>query len=101
MGARSEGVGGEWPAFSPHSRLVGEREGAGGWGGGTAAVPPRLLRPLSALGPPAEAEGAADQRPMAADGAGGAHPEVGPAPPLLDLFLPLLRPLAPPVQPHH
>ena len=75
--------------FSPHSRLRWKREKRGSsTARGIVAVE------AVAFMPPAEAEGAADQRPVAADRPIRAHLEVGPAQFLLDLFVPLLDPLA-------
>jgi len=61
-----------------------------------------------ALGPPAEAEGAADQRPLPADGAVGAvgaHLEIPPTQLLFHLLVALLvallDPRAPALEPRH
>ena len=55
----------------------------------------------AALGPPAERKGAADQCPMAADGAIGVDLKVGPAQFLLDLLVALLHPLPQAAESYH
>jgi hypothetical protein len=54
-----------------------------------------------ARGPPAAAEGAADQFPLTATGAVGAHLKVPPAHLRLDRRVAVLHPLAQAVEPHH
>ena len=93
--------------FFPRSRLLSEWEGCRG-GKRSAAVEWRAARCTArctasgalALGPPAEGECTADQRPMPATGTVSTHLKVGPAQLLLDRFVALLDPLPQAIQPH-
>src|SRR5258708_10853479 len=98
VGAIGEGSGGASARFFPRSRLLSEGEGVGRTDGKPCSV--RAVVPVP-LGPPAEAEGATDQRPGPADGAVGAHLKVGPPQFLFDRLAALLDPLAQAIPPHH
>src|SRR5260370_40323199 len=78
VGAGGEVAGGWGSPFSPHSRRLGERERGSSRDGDGGRRPTDPLGGRLAFRPPAETEGTADQRPMPADSAGGAHLEIGP-----------------------
>jgi hypothetical protein len=87
------GAGGERPPFFPRSPLLSKWEGCRGGRRSATVVrgAGRGALALTALGPPAEAEGAADQGPVPADGAIGLDLKVRPAQLLFHLLIPLLN----------
>src|SRR5258708_26746073 len=95
VGALGEASGGASAPFFPRSRLLSEGEGVGRTDGKPCSV--RAVVPVP-LGPPAEAEGATDQRPVPPDGAVGAHLKAGPP---QFLFARLFAPPAPPAHAIH